>query len=111
MEIGINRPCIDDLICQAVHLFFMVQIVTAQLYLYAIQHIFDHLRVAAYRNPLIKRIEIVVVEGQPYRQPLDDKGGQFPAGPPPLLFRVSLDQLFIYIYPSPLGKSPVPPDF
>ena len=43
---------------------------------------------------MIQRIEIVVVEGQPYRKALDDKRRKLLAVASPLLFRVPLDELF-----------------
>ena len=43
---------------------------------------------------MIQRIEIIVVKGQPYRKALDDKRRKLLAVASPLLFRVSLDELF-----------------
>ena len=58
-----------------------------------------HPGISADRDPLIQRIEIIIVKGKPNRQPFDDKRRQLMAGTSPLLLCVSLDQLLVNIHP------------
>ena len=97
VEISVNRPGINYLLRQTIQFRFIFQIIRLQTDFNAIQHIRDHLRVTADRDPLIKRIEIIIVKGQAYRKSFDDESRQFRAEPSPLLFRVPFDQLFINI--------------
>ena len=90
IKVCINRAGVDNPPGQRVQLGFLFEVVDAKAYLNALQHIGHHLGVAAVRDALVEGVEIVVVEGQAHRQPLDDKGGQFVAGAAPLAFLCNL---------------------
>ena len=74
-----------------------MQIIGVQPHLNALEHILHQPGIAINGNALVKGVEVVVVEGQPYRQTLNDEGGQIFAIPAPLLFGVALDQLFVNV--------------
>ena len=96
-EESIDRTGVDHLLRQRIQVFPVSQIVRIQPNLDSFQHIGDHFGIAAHGDSLIEGIEIVVVEGQPHRQPLDNEGRQILAIPPPLLFGVALDKLLVNI--------------
>ena len=78
-------------------LLSLLKEITAAHDVTALKELFDHHVIAPYGYALEAVVEIVVVIGISYRQPLYDKCGKIPAVPSPLLFRISLDKLFVYI--------------
>ena len=96
--IGINRTCKNHLVRQCIQLLLLLQIIRVQPYLNPLQHALCKLRIAAHRNPLIQSIEIIVVKGQAYRKSPYDKRRELGAGSPPLLLRISLNQLLVDIH-------------
>ena len=73
------------------------QIIRVQAYFYALQHVLHHAGIAAHWDTLISGIEVIIVKGQPYRQPFDNKSREFLTGASPLFFRVAFDEFFINI--------------
>ena len=96
-EVGVDGAGVDDLAGHGVPFVLLCQIVLVQPHLDAVQHIGDHLRIAAFGDALIFGVEIVVVEGQPHGEPLDDEGRQLRAGAAPLLLGVALHQLLVNV--------------
>ena len=99
VEIGIDRTSIDDMLRHAIPLLLVRQIVDAELHLDAAKHISHHPRIASDRDPLIECIEVIIIKSQPHWESLDNKSRKLAAGPPPLLFRISFDELLIDIRP------------
>ena len=75
----------------------MLQIIHPQTHLDAPQHILHHTGIAAHRDPLIERVEVIIVKGVSDRQPADNESRKLIAGTPPLLLRVAPDQFLIDI--------------
>ena len=98
-KVGIQRAGINHPLCQDVQPGLTGQVIHPQPQLGPRQHPGNQGGVPLLRHPLVPGIEIVVIIGQPDRQPPDDKGRQLPAGAAPLLFGVALDQLFVEVPP------------
>ena len=97
IKVGINRAGVDDLVSQCIQFRFVLQIVCVQTNLNAIQQIGNHLGIAANRNTLKKRIEIVVIKSQTNRKTSDNKGWQLFAVTSPLLLSVAFDKFLVDI--------------
>ena len=69
--------------------------VELQVYFSVIEQGVDEEVVSALRDALVGVVEVVVVEGEPQRQAADDECRQFGCRPSPLLFGLSLDELFV----------------
>ena len=93
----IDRAGIHNRCCEAVQFFFVLQIIHPQTHLDAPQHILHHTGIAAHRDPLIERVEVIIVKGVSDRQPADNESRKLIAGTPPLLLRVAPDQFLIDI--------------
>ena len=96
-EVGIHRAGVDHLFGQCVQCSLLGQIIHVQAHLGTVQHLFHHSGIAAARDALIQRVEVVIIVGKAHRQALDDKGRQLGAGAAPLLAGVALDELFVDI--------------
>ena len=99
VKIGVNGAGIDHSFRQRRQLPPLPKEIRVQPYLDPLQHPLHHSRVAVLGDALIPGVEVVVVIGEAYRQPPDDKGGQLRAGTAPLLLGVPLHQLFVNIPP------------
>ena len=62
-----------------------------------VEDIFHHLRISACRYPLVQGIVIIVVECKSHRKPFYDERRKLSAVSAPLLLRVALYKLFVYI--------------
>ena len=93
--VGINGTCVNHMVCQAVVVLFILQVILPQLHIAVREKLVNNYVVAPDGNALVQVIEIIVVVGVAHRKPADDEGGKLPAVPSPLLFRVSLDQLLV----------------
>ena len=93
----VDRPRIQDPVCQRGKLLAVFEEVHAKPHFDPFQHPLHHRGVTAHRDPLITRVEIVVIEGQPDRKPFDDERGKLRARSAPLLLRVATYQLLIDI--------------
>ena len=69
-----------------------VLVLHAAAHLHALEHVRDHLGVAAHGDALVAVVEVVVVIGEAAREALDDARGQVPAVTAPLLLRVALHE-------------------
>ena len=96
-KVSINRPCINNLIRQSIQLCLILEIIRIQTHFNSIQHIGNHLRIAAHRNSLIQSIKIIVIKRQSNRQSLNNKSRKILAIASPLLLRITLDQLLVNI--------------
>ena len=76
-----------------------VEEVYIHLRFYALQQSVYQLVISPDGYSLIGIVEVVVVENQPHRQPLNDKCGQLGALPSPLLLGVALDEPFVDVAP------------
>ena len=63
----------------------------------AIQQIGNQFGISADGDALVQCVEVVIIEGQAHWQTLNDESGQILAIAPPLLFRVTFDELLIDI--------------
>ena len=99
LKIPVDHAGKDTLFCQAVIIRPIRKIIHAGTHLCPLQYFFHHGRKPADRDALIQIVEIIVIIYKTHRQPADDKGRQFRAFPPPLLFRITLYQFFIDIPP------------
>ena len=95
--IGVNRPGVDHALCQGIQFILVLQVVAAGPHLNPLQHALNHPGISALGNSLVQGIEVIVVKGQPDRNPPDNKCRQLVTGTAPLLFCVSLDQFFVNI--------------
>ena len=84
---------IDHPLCLTIQRFPILQIVAVQPHLDPIQQPLHQLRVALGGDSLIQGVEVVVVEGQPHREPPDDEGRQILTVASPLLFGIPLYKL------------------
>lgn len=96
-EVFVDGACVEDLAGQGAQGGPFGQVIDAQAHLGALQHGGGQLRVPLLGDPLVRVVEVVVVEGEAKRQPLDQEGGQLVAGPAPLLFGVALDEDFVQV--------------
>ena len=94
-EVCVDGPGVDHTLCQRIQLVPVLQIINAQAHLDPFQQLLHQPGIAADRNTLIERIEVVVIEGQAHGQALDDEAGQLIAGAAPLLLGIALDELLI----------------
>ena len=99
VKIGIDRASIDDMLRHAIPLLLVCQIIDAELHIDTAKHISHHLRIAADRDPLIECIEVIIIKSQPHWESLDNESRKLAAGTPPLLFRITFDELFIDVRP------------
>ncbi len=86
---------VDHPLRQCVQFCLISQVICPQPDLYPLQHPLHHLRVAVHGDALVEGVEVVVVVGEPHRQPPDDERRQLRAGPAPLLGGVALHQLLV----------------
>ena len=93
--VGIDSTGKDDFLCLTHPLLLLFQEVYRKLYRNALQHLLHHSRIALYRNPLIKCIEIVVVIGKSHGKSTNNGRRKIFAISSPLLLRIALDELFV----------------
>ena len=98
LEILVDRAGIDHLLRLCQIIVTALEEVCLKLHFRAFKHVFDKLCIAGSRNPLIKRIKIIVVKSQAHRQPSDNECRQILAVTPPLLLGVALDKLFKNVF-------------
>ena len=94
-EVGIDRTGVDDCIREAVVCLFFFQVVGIEPYLNPLKHPFNHPGVAADRDSLVERVEVVVVKGEAHRKALDDERRELCALPAPLLLGIALYKLLV----------------
>ena len=97
VEIGIDGAGINHMICLPIQFFLHAQIIAVKMDVDTLQHFGHHFRIPAHRDALVESIEIIVIESQPHREPLDNESRQLRAGTAPLFFRIPLDELLINI--------------
>ena len=97
LKIRIDRAGVNYFLCHRIPISLILKIILFQANLDAVQHIGNHLRIAAHRDSLIQGVKIVVVKGQTDRKTLDDEGWKILALSSPLLLCIALDQLLINI--------------
>ena len=95
VEVLVNHSCEYDLVGHAHPLVPVVEKVGVESDLNAFKHLFNDCGVSSDRYSLVEVIEVVVVECVPYGQSLYDECRKVPAVTSPLLFGVSLDELFV----------------
>ena len=84
IKISVNGAGVDHTVSQSIQFSLVSQVVHTQANFHTLQHVGHHLGVAAVGNPLIQRIEVVVIKNQAHRQALDDERRQLSAGAAPL---------------------------
>ena len=97
LKIRIDRAGVNYFLCHRIPISLILKIILFQTNLDAVQHIGNHLRIAANRDSLIQGVKIVVVKSQTNRKTLDDKRWKILALSSPLLLGIALDQLLINI--------------
>ena len=75
----------------------VLQVIRVKTHLYAVKHLFYHLRVAADGDALIQRVKVIVIVSKTNRKTLYDERGELSACPSPLLLRVFLDEFLINV--------------
>ena len=67
-------------------------------YFYTLKKLFNYSGISSNRNTLVSVIEIIIVKCKSQRQSLYNKCRKFLGISAPLLFRISLYKLFVYIF-------------
>ena len=76
----------------------------AAAHLDALEHVGDHLGVAAHGDALVAVVEVVVVKGEAEGQTADDEGRQLGGGTSPLLLGIALDEAFVDVASAELER-------
>ena len=95
----IDGSGIDHPLCLTVQRIPALQIIAVQPYFDPVQQPFHQLRVSLGGDSLIQGVEVIVVKGQPHREPPDDEGRQILTVAAPLLFGIALYELLKDIPP------------
>ena len=97
IKISIDGAGVYHLVRQRVPGRLVRQVVHPQLHLNTGKHILHHFGITAHGDALVQGIKVIIIEGQPHRQSLDNEGGKLGTGPSPLLLGVALHQLLINV--------------
>ena len=92
---SIKGTGINDMVRQRVKPVTVRQIIFIQSDLCTGKHAADHFGISTDGNPLIQRIEVIIIKRKANRKSSDDKGRKLGTRAPPLLFGVTFDQFFI----------------
>ena len=95
VEVSINASGIEGTVSQCGKFGTVLQIVDACTYFDTFEQQSDEAVVASVRDALIGIVEVIVVESEAERKPLDDEGRQFGSGTSPLLFGISFHQILV----------------
>ena len=93
----IDHTCKQHLLCLSGKFFPVLKEIGVQADLHALKKLFNNTCIAAFGNPLIRILEIVVVIGIAKRKSLDDEGRQLFTGSSPLLAGITLYQFLIHV--------------
>ena len=97
VKVRVDAPGIDYARGEGPQLRPLPEIIDAQAHLRPFQQPLDERRISLHRDALVHCVKIIVVKREAHGQAADDLRRQLPAGPPPLLFGIALDKLFVDI--------------
>ena len=98
IKVLVNHSCKDNLFSGSFKLFTIGKEINPKFYFYIAQHVFNDDVVTTDWNSLVTVIKVVVIKGQTNWKTFDDKWWKVCGRTSPLLFSVSLNQLFVDIW-------------